>query len=100
MILTPLSSLFVILACPFAVQDEKKAAKTFASRDKERDVSEKIALGQKTAQSKDAMFDQRLFHQAESSAAGFGQEDDYTVYDKPLFKGSSASYIYRYDSSF
>jgi SNW domain-containing protein 1 len=66
-----------------------------SAAEKDRDVSEKIALGQKVAPSKDAQFDSRLFNQAEGLAQGFNQEENYDVYDKPLFKGSSASYIYR-----
>jgi len=77
------------------MSDEKKQNKTFAGRDKERDVSEKIALGQKTAAGKDTLFDQRLFNQQEGLSQGFGAEDDYNQYDKPLFKGSSATFIYR-----
>ena len=36
--------------------------KTKDARDDERDISEKIALGQAQPTSKDAMFDQRLFN--------------------------------------
>lgn len=68
---------------------------TVLQREKERDVSEKIALGQTVATSKESMFDQRLFNQAESSAAGLGDDEAYNVYDKSLFKGSSASFMYR-----
>jgi len=75
------------------IKDEKK--KSRAARDEERDVSEKIALGQATGKSKDGMFDQRLFNQSEGMSTGFGGDDSYDLYDKPLFKGSSASYLYR-----
>jgi len=42
--------------------------KTKTERDNDRDVSEKIALGQAQPTSKEAMFDQRLFNQT----AGLG----------------------------
>ncbi|KAL7751562.1 mRNA splicing protein [Sorochytrium milnesiophthora] len=76
-------------------QDAKvKHAKTM----QERDISEKIALGvaQPTA-GKDSMFDQRLFNQSEGLSSGFGNDDSYNLYDKPLFSGGSSglSSIYR-----
>ncbi|KAJ1546383.1 mRNA splicing protein, partial [Cladochytrium tenue] len=62
----------------------------------DRDISEKIALGlaQPTV-SRDSMFDQRLFNQSSGLASGFGSDDAYALYDKPLFTGSSANAIYR-----
>ena len=62
----------------------------------ERDISEKIALGlaQPTV-SKESMFDQRLFNQSAGLSSGFGAEDSYDLYDKPLFSGSSSATIYR-----
>jgi len=41
------------------------------------------------------MFDQRLFNQNQGLDSGMGTDEGYNVYDKPLFKGSSANYIYR-----
>lgn len=65
-------------------------------REQNRDVSEKVALGlAKPTTSKDSMTDSRLFNQ-ESLSAGYGDEDSYNLYDKPLFSGSSAgAAIYR-----
>ncbi|KAJ1033018.1 hypothetical protein NDA16_000297 [Ustilago loliicola] len=65
-------------------------------REQNRDVSEKVALGlAKPTASKDSMTDSRLFNQ-ESLSAGYGDEDSYNLYDKPLFSGSSAAAaIYR-----
>ncbi|KAJ3056812.1 mRNA splicing protein [Rhizophlyctis rosea] len=62
----------------------------------ERDISEKIALGlaQPTV-SKESMFDQRLFNQDAGLSSGFGAEDSYNLYDKPLFNGSASTAIYR-----
>jgi len=74
---------------------EKRGAKGVAGRPEERDVSEKIALGQAVPKGKDTMFDQRLFNQNQGLDTGMGADDTYNVYDKPLFKGSSANYIYR-----
>lgn len=65
-------------------------------REQNRDISEKVALGlAKPTASKESMTDSRLFNQ-ESLSAGYGDEDSYNLYDKPLFSGSSAAAaIYR-----
>lgn len=68
---------------------------TKAQRDANRDISEKIALGQAQPSSKEAMYDQRLFNQTAGLGAGFGQDDDYDLYDKPLFADRAATSIYR-----
>eukprot|EP00842_Homolaphlyctis_polyrhiza_P005579 jgi/Hompol1/6021/HPOL_000891-RA len=71
-------------------------ARVLAHSTADRDVSEKIALGlAKPTASKDTLFDQRLFNQSAGISSGFGDEDSYGLYDKPLFQGSSASAIYR-----
>ena len=69
------------------------------TRDRDRDVSERVALGQaavgsSASQNPEALYDQRLFNQDRGIAGGLSQDDAYNVYDKPLFadKGSS---IYR-----
>jgi len=41
------------------------------------------------------MYDQRLFNQSEGMSSGFGAEDEYNLYSKPLFQGSSANLVYR-----
>jgi len=64
--------------------------------DKDRDISEKIALGlAQPSLSKESMYDQRLFNQSEGLSSGFGSSDSYNIYDKPLFAGSSANMVYR-----
>ena len=69
--------------------------KTKGQRDGERDISEKIALGQAQPSSKEAMFDQRLFNQSAGLSSGFGHEADYNLYDKPLFADRAAASIYK-----
>jgi SNW domain-containing protein 1 len=70
--------------------------KSAASRNADRDIGERIALGQAVPQaSSETMYDQRLFNQTEGLQSGFGDEDDYSVYTKPLFSGSSANAIYK-----
>ncbi|KAM0746284.1 hypothetical protein T439DRAFT_319297 [Meredithblackwellia eburnea MCA 4105] len=61
-----------------------------------RDISEKIALGlAKPTMSKESMLDSRLFNR-DSLSGQFGDDDSYSLYDKPLFSGSSAAAaIYR-----
>jgi len=62
------------------------------ARDRDRDISERVALGQANVQveSGEAMYDQRLFNQEEGMGAGFAAEDAYNLYDKPLFADRSA----------
>ncbi|KAF8495313.1 SKIP/SNW domain-containing protein [Gautieria morchelliformis] len=61
------------------------------ARQQHRDISEKIALGlAKPTLSKESMLDSRLFNQ-ESLSTSFGDEESYSLYDRPLFHGSSAA---------
>lgn len=75
-----------------------KRKKSKASRDGERDISERIALGQaQSAFSKGDMFDQRLFNQTSGLDSGFGDEGSHSIYDKPLLADRSATAsIYQY----
>lgn len=62
------------------------------TRDRDRDVGEKIALGMaNVAAGGDVQYDQRLFNQEHGLGTGFAAEDTYNLYDKPLFadRGSS-----------
>ena len=62
------------------LQGEFKRSKH--ERERERDVSEKVALGLSAGAAKlqgDAQFDARLFNQSEGMSSGFGAEDDYNV---------------------
>lgn len=61
-------------------------------RENNRDISEKIALGlAKPTASKEAMYDQRLFNQTAGMDSGFGADDSYNLYDKPLFANREAA---------
>jgi len=67
-------------------QGQAGGKKSKITRDHDRDISEKIALGQANVSQKgEAMYDQRLFNQDEGIASGFGGDDSYDVYDKALF---------------
>ncbi|KAL5614182.1 hypothetical protein BROUX41_000020 [Berkeleyomyces rouxiae] len=63
-------------------------------REQNRDISEKVALGlAKPTQSKEGMYDSRLFNQTGGFAAGINEDNPY---DKPLFAAQDAiSSIYR-----
>ena len=74
---------------------EAAGKKTKMSRDRDRDVSEQIALGMTTKTSEELQYDQRLFNQSAGMDSGFGEEDAYGIYDKPLMKGTSASMLYK-----
>eukprot|EP00178_Gracilaria_changii_P021131 TRINITY_DN62971_c0_g1_i1.p1 TRINITY_DN62971_c0_g1~~TRINITY_DN62971_c0_g1_i1.p1 ORF type:complete len:596 (-),score=104.37 TRINITY_DN62971_c0_g1_i1:992-2632(-) len=79
------------------------------SRDQDRDVAERVALGQSaTAKpSGEVMYDQRLFNQEAggsrrgglSIVGGYGADDAYNIYDKPLFVGSNSAAKFQYQTS-
>jgi len=67
-------------------------------REKDRDVSEQIALGlpAKTTSTGEGMFDARLFNQSRGMDSGFNDDETYSTYDQPWRKeGSLANNIYR-----
>ena len=70
-------------------------------RNRERDISEQIALGlpAKASQggtSGDAAFDSRLFNQSGGLGTGYNDDEAYNVYDQPWRKESNlSSNIYR-----
>ena len=67
-----------------------------AATDRDRDVSEKIALGLAQPSGQDMQFDQRLFNQTAGMDSGFGDEEGYNLYDKRLFEGAGGrDSIYR-----
>ena len=74
---------------------QRQGKRSKLARDKDRDVSERIALGMPTGNAKrEAQYDARLFNQSSGMDAGFGNEDEYNVYSKQLFQSKSKS-IYR-----
>ena len=61
--------------------------------DDDRDISEKIALG--VARPKpSSKFDERLYNQESGYDGGLASEDEYEIYDKPLFSDKTSN-IYR-----
>ncbi|KLJ09470.1 pre-mRNA-processing protein 45 [Blastomyces silverae] len=64
------------------------------AREQNRDISEKVALGlAKPTQSKETMYDSRLFNQSSGFDSGFNEDQ---AYDKPLFAAQDAiNSIYR-----
>ncbi|KFK25281.1 hypothetical protein AALP_AA8G091600 [Arabis alpina] len=61
-------------------------------RDKERDISEKVALGMVSngCRGGEVMHDQRLFNQEQGMGSGFATDDQYNVYDKGLLTAQHA----------
>ncbi|OMO58279.1 hypothetical protein COLO4_34758 [Corchorus olitorius] len=55
------------------------------TREKDRDISEKVALGMAYTGGKVMMYDQRLFNQEKGMDSGFAIHDQYNIYDKGLF---------------
>jgi SNW domain-containing protein 1 len=61
------------------------------ARQQNRDISEKIALGlAKPTLSKESMLDSRLFNREQLSNT-FGDDENYALFDRPLFHGSTAA---------
>lgn len=78
-------------------KDVAMGKKSKITRDRDRDISEKVALGMATAgKGGEAMFDQRLFNQDKGMESGFATDDQYNVYDKGLFTAQpTLSTLYR-----
>lgn len=69
-------------------KDAAVGKKSKITRDRDRDISEKVALGMaSTGQGRggEIMYDQRLFNQEKGMDSGFATDDQYNVYDKGLF---------------
>jgi len=80
------------------MENMKGSRKNKVDRDGERDISEKIALGQFKGSGKvsgEALYDSRLFNQSSGMDSGFGADDEYNTYSKPLFDRGEAASIYR-----
>jgi len=81
---------------------ELAGKKNKRGRDEDRDISERIALGQ-VAQptSQEAMYDARLFNQSAGLDSGYhgGSDEKCAVYDKPLFADRSQAGIYKFDKN-
>ena len=63
----------------------QRAAPDKRSRlERERDISEEIALGlANPGRANEIQFDSRLFNQSKGLESGFGDDEEYNVYDKP-----------------
>ncbi|KAF8400876.1 hypothetical protein HHK36_014179 [Tetracentron sinense] len=73
-------------------KDAAMGKKSKITRDRDRDVSEKVALGMASAgagRGGEVMYDQRLFNQEKGMDSGFATDDQYNVYDKGLFTAQS-----------
>lgn len=68
-------------------KDAAMGKKSKITRDRDRDISEKVALGMASvgAGRGEVMYDQRLFNQEKGMESGFAADDQYNVYDKGLF---------------
>ena len=81
------------------LRQESRGKRSRTSREHERDISERVALGTIPASAKSAaapMEDARLFNQTQGVGRGFGDAGDYNIYSGPLFaRGNGASRLYR-----
>ncbi|GMN42060.1 hypothetical protein TIFTF001_011283 [Ficus carica] len=79
-------------------KDAAMGKKSKITRDRDRDISEKVALGMASTGSGrgEVMYDQRLFNQEKGMDSGFATDDQYNVYDKGLFAAQpTLSTLYR-----
>ncbi|KAL5572589.1 hypothetical protein UlMin_022186 [Ulmus minor] len=79
-------------------KDAAMGKKSKITRDRDRDISEKVALGMASAGAGrgEVMYDQRLFNQEKGMDSGFATDDQYNVYDKGLFTAQpTLSTLYR-----
>ncbi|XP_040376460.1 SNW/SKI-interacting protein A [Oryza brachyantha] len=80
-------------------RDAAMGKKSKLTRDRDRDVSEKIALGMAStggAKGGEVMYDQRLFNQDKGMDSGFAADDQYNIYSKGLFTAQpTLSTLYR-----
>jgi SNW domain-containing protein 1 len=76
---------------------EEELAKKKRRLENDRDVSEKIALGTHVGNSGGDGVDSRLYSQNAGLDSGFGAEDEYNTYSRPMFdrEGVTSSSIYR-----
>ncbi|KAJ0959884.1 hypothetical protein J5N97_000352 [Dioscorea zingiberensis] len=69
-------------------KDAAMGKKSKITRDRDRDISEKVALGMANTgagRAGEVMYDQRLFNQEKGMESGFADDDMYNIYDKGLF---------------
>ncbi|CAD8063458.1 unnamed protein product [Paramecium primaurelia] len=76
------------------LRQENQGKKSKLNRDNDRDISEKIALGQAQPTTQNTLYDQRLFNQTQGVNHGFGDEDEYEAFDKPLFNEKPRANLY------
>eukprot|EP00262_Sarcandra_glabra_P019120 TRINITY_DN709_c0_g1_i1.p1 TRINITY_DN709_c0_g1~~TRINITY_DN709_c0_g1_i1.p1 ORF type:complete len:596 (+),score=142.67 TRINITY_DN709_c0_g1_i1:173-1960(+) len=80
-------------------KDAAMGKKSKITRDRDRDISEKVALGMASTgagRTGDVMYDQRLFNQEKGMVSGFSTDDQYNIYDKGLFSAQATlSSLYR-----
>lgn len=77
-----------------ARQKYQQQQSSLRDRDSERDVTEKVALGQVAKTSNTDSIDTRLYNFQSGLDSGFGDDSSYNIYDGPLFRGGSANQIY------
>lgn len=69
-------------------KDAATGKKSKITRDKNRDISEEVAIGMASAGASrggEVLYDQHLFNQEKGMGSGFETDDQYNVYDKNLF---------------
>lgn len=78
-------------------KDAAMGKKTKITRDRGRDISEKLALGMATTGGRggEVLYDQRLFNQEKGMDSGFANDEAYNIYDKGLFTKSTMGTLHK-----
>ncbi|KAK4280932.1 hypothetical protein QN277_012484 [Acacia crassicarpa] len=78
-------------------KDAAMGKKSKITRDRDRDISEKVALGMASTKSgTEVIYDERLFNQDKGMSSGFATDDQYNVYESGLFTAQpTLSTLYR-----
>lgn len=79
---------------------ERAGKKIKAAAARERDITERVALGQPAPSKVSDTHDTRLLNMASGLDSGFeaGEDENYSIYDKPLFADRSVVGIYQHSS--
>ncbi|KAK2195585.1 bifunctional SKI-interacting protein SKIP [Babesia duncani] len=82
----------------FRLERAGKKLKAAAQRNERRDVSERVALGQANPTVGADLYDARLVNTSAGIDSGFnaGEDENYNIYDKPLFSNQTIHGIYKH----
>ena len=83
-----------VLAAQIKKKIKREKHNTYPNSKVEKDISEKIALGQVQPSLNQNLIDSRLYNHTSGIDSGFKQDEEYNLYDKPLFQDRSKNGIF------